>query len=391
MQNIHYLIKIADLIAQKICNRINEKEKSKLNSWIKESNRNENLINRISNWDNFQERNRVYNSINTDKAWNLFFQKINKPKPRIIPLSVFKYVAAIAIPIILCISTYYYLHNKQETVTEQIASISPGTQNAIIILNNGNKINLKELQLNQLIEKDGSVISNNNGELNYTKIQDKKYKEQLINTLIVPRGGEYNLVLSDSSRVYINSASKLIYPVLFNNEKREVTLEGEAYFEIHRNEDKPFIVNINGMKIEVLGTSFNIKAYQDENKVFTTLLEGKIRLNTDADNDEWILAPNQQAVLTKESNNITIREVDAEQYIGWKNGIYYFTNQSLEEIMRTLSRWYDFEYEFENDALRKIHFEGGLNKYDNINPILEIMQSTGKVKIKIEGNKISLM
>jgi len=391
MSRFQHIIKIAGLIAKNISKQINSEEKESLNLWKNESDDNKKLFNEINNWDNFQERNNTFKSFDAEKAWQQFSLKIEKPRGSIYFMSVLKYAAAIAIPLLLGGVILYFLSGKQNDIIQQTASISPGTQNAIVVLDNGKTINLEDNQMNHLVEDDGSVINNKKGELSYSRVKPKLAKKQLQNTLIVPRGGEYKLVLSDGSKVFLNSVSKLTYPVVFNEEIRQVNLEGEAYFEVEKDASRPFFVNINGMQIEVVGTSFNVKAYTDEDEIYTTLVEGKIKLNTDKSGDEWILAPDQQAILEKNSNEVVVRKVDAQQYIAWKNGVYLFTNQSLEDIMKTLSRWYDFDYEFADEEIKKVSFEGGLNKYDDIYPILDIMQSTGKIKYEINANKITFM
>lgn len=390
MKKIYRITKIAEWIAKSISRQIGPEERERLNSWKNESENNNELFNRINNWDNFQERNLAYKNFDAEKAWTRFDTKINKPTARIRLNSILKYAAVIMLPLLFGGILFYYLSDTDNT-TEQVAQINPGSQSAIIILDNGKSINLEEGQLNQLVEKDGSVIQNKKGEVSYANIKRKRTREQLKNTLVVPRGGEYNLVLSDGTKVYLNSVSKLHYPVTFNGKKREVSLEGEAYFEVERDENRPFFVIINGMRVEVLGTSFNIKAYTDDDKIFTTLVEGSVKVNNGQGNEEWVLAPNEQAILKKEDNSVSIHQVDARQFIGWKNGVYSFTNQSIGEIMKTLSRWYDFEYDFASEELKKITFEGGLNKYDDIHPILDIIQSTGKIKYQIDGKKIIFM
>ena len=390
MKETQNIFEIARLIAKSSSRQINSAEQKKLDSWENESLQNKKLFEKINDWDNFQERNSIYKSIDSEQAWEKFSKHINKSK-KVVRLKFYKYAAAILIPLMIFGGMFYYLIDKQEKVSEQLVSIQPGTQNAVIILDDGNTINLEDGQLDQLVEEDGSVIQNKKGELSYNNAKSKPTGKQLQNTLLVPRGGEYNLVLSDGSRIYLNSISKLTYPVVFNGSTREVSLEGEAYFEVAKDKHKPFIVNINGMKIEVLGTSFNVKAYNDENEIAATLVEGKIKLNAEESDDEWILTPDQQAVFEKETNQVTVQEVDVQQFIGWKNGVFYFTDQPVEDIMITLSRWYDFDYVFEKEELKSIRFEGGLNKYENINPILDIMQSTGKLEYKIEGKKITFI
>lgn len=392
MNKIQHTIKIAGLIAKHICNRNTLEEKEELDSWKNESEGNKQVYNKIINWDNFQKRNEVWKSFDAEQAWGQFSRRVNKNKPNLYIKQIAKYAAAITIPFILGGTVFYSLHIKQSNdIKKEVATINPGTQSATIILDDGESINLEKGKLNQLIEKDGSLITNQKGQLSYPEAKASEQKTQLENTLIVPRGGEYTLVLSDGSRVFLNSVSKLTYPVAFNKDKREVTLEGEAYFEVEKEKNRPFLVNIDGVTIEVLGTSFNVKAYSEEDNIYTTLVEGKVKLNTAGNSNECILVPDQQAVIKRNSNNVQVREVDVQQFIGWKNGIYSFADESIEDIIKTLSRWYDFKYEFTNESLKSIHFEGGLNKYENIYPILDIMESTGKLKYRVDGEKIIFM
>jgi ferric-dicitrate binding protein FerR (iron transport regulator) len=183
--------------------------------------------------------------------------------------------------------------------------------------------------------------------------------------------------------------SKLVFPVSFSKENREVFLEGEACFKVRKDQSRPFIVNVNGIKIEVLGTTFNVNAYSDQEQIITTLVEGKVKIHlTDSPENEFILNPDDQAVFDLTGRTIQINQVDAVSYMQWVNGIYTFNDQSLGEIMRTLSRWYDFNYWFEQQDIEDITFKGGLNKYERIEPILEIIASTGKVDVTVKGKNI---
>jgi ferric-dicitrate binding protein FerR (iron transport regulator) len=206
---------------------------------------------------------------------------------------------------------------------------------------------------------------------------------------MVPRGGEFNLVLSDGTRVFVNSMSKLEFPVNFTGNKREISLEGEAYFEVAKDKTRPFIVKIKGVQVEVLGTTFNIKAYPEDHQSFTTLVEGKVKLcsGNQSDND-YFLMPDQQAVYDPSSKGVVINKVDAGKIVQWTTGRYYFSDQPLDEIMKTLSRWYDFNYKFEDQAIKNVKFEGGLNKYGSIYPILDIINETGKVKVTVKNKDV---
>jgi ferric-dicitrate binding protein FerR (iron transport regulator) len=148
-------------------------------------------------------------------------------------------------------------------------------------------------------------------------------------------------------------------------------------------------VRIKGLQVEVLGTSFNVKAYPDDKQSFTTLVEGKVKLNSVLQTSVvQILEPDQQAVFDPSTSAIFAQKVDARQFIQWITGKYTFTNQPLDEMMKTLARWYDFNYQFEEASLKNIRFEGGLNKYQSIDPILEIINKTGKVKVSVKGKEV---
>lgn len=390
MNRIQNIFELARIIAKRIISKMGASEEERLKSWEQEATRNRELIERISSRQNFEARNEVYESVDTDKAWQELSKKTHKSNK---PFPVFyQYAAAVAV-IILMIGgglMFFYIDDKEEDLINEIhtASIQPGTKNAVIMLDNGESFNLENGSIESLVEKDGSVISNQKGELNYSNLADNDKDRDLRNTLFVPRGGEYNLVLSDGSRIYLNSMSELVYPVVFNEDIREVSLKGEAYFEVAKDSRRPFYVNVNGMRIRVLGTSFNVKAYDDEANIYTTLVEGKVQINAEGSEKDWFLSPNHQAVLSKSDRTVEMNKVDVQKFVEWRSGMYCFANQPIENIIQELSRWYDFEYSFASEDLKKIRFEGGLNKYDDIRPILEIMHSTGKLNYKIEGKKI---
>jgi len=389
MEEINSIIETSELIAREMSGQLSQPEKEILEKWISSSEQNQQLYLRITDKNNLLARNSLYESVDTQKAWNrvskeLIIQQTN----RVIPLLI-RYAAAIMIPVLIGVMTYWYLNERTNKIIHPIAQITPGTSHAVLVLTNGKSVNLFNDSTRNLVEDDGSIIKNTNKELSYADLLSKNTKKTLFNTLIVPRGGEYSLILSDGTKVLVNSMSKLVFPVSFTGNKREVTLEGEALFEVAKDKSKPFIVTIKGLQIEVLGTIFNIKAYPDDNQSFTTLVEGKVKLNSvyQSSNVSY-LEPDQQAVYDLFNTGIVIRRVDAKQVVQWTTGRYSFTNQPLDEIMKTLSRWYDFTYRYEDESLKLIRFEGGLNKYESIDPILDIIKETGKVKVSVKGKEI---
>ena len=389
MEKIYSIIEVSELIARDICGQLNEIEKESLDKWINSSERNQQLYVKLKDGKNISVRNSLYESVDDRHAWEKVSKALNVRSKRRIVTLLFRFAAAIITPIIIGISAYWYLNEKQNTFQQTTSLIQPGNSNAVLIMANGKSVNLANDTTRNLIENDGTIIKNTNEALSYAgQLPDKK-KKTLLNTLIVPQGGEYSLLLSDGTRVVLNSMSKLVYPVSFTGKKREITLEGEAYFEVAKDKLKPFIVTIKGLQIEVLGTSFNIKAYPDDYQSFTTLVEGKVKLNSGFQTTKVsYLEPDQQAVYDLSTEGIIIQKIDAQQVTQWITGKYAFTNQTLDEIMKTLSRWYDFNYKFDNESLKNIRFEGGLNKYESIDPILDILNKTGKVSVSVKGKEI---
>ncbi len=388
MKNLDPIFDYSELVAKKIMGQLSDQESDLFDQWLNASERNQKLWERIKDDHNFQTRNEQFESVDTRKAWESLAENLNIRRKRK-QLNVFlKYAAAMLLPVLVGTMVYWYVKWPSEQNVLAQSDIKPGSRNACLVLNDGQSIDLDSLKAISLKEVDGTVIDKTDDELNYSRQQSQQSKKVLQNTLVVPRGGEYSLVLSDGTKVFVNSMSKLVFPVRFSGDTREVILEGEAYFEVQKDKLHPFIVNVNGMQVNVLGTSFNVKAYEDEPTIYTTLVEGKVRITGEKVEEECVLNPDQQAVLNKANAEVIVQNVDARQYMQWTRGKYTFTNQSLEEIMRTLSRWYDFDYQYRDESIKTIMFEGGLNKYESIDPILDIIRSTGKVKIKVQGKDI---
>lgn len=377
------------LIARSMSGQLDQQEKEILESWLHSSQKNQELHDKIVSEKNFSAHSKIYESIDTDKAWaRIELNSGTSKKGKTINIFL-RYAAGILLPVMIAISSYWYLNRQPTAPTHPIATISAGNKSAVLVLGNGKNVDLTHELNKKIVEKDGTVINNSHTELNYAGQPSAIQEETPSNTLIVPCGGEYSLVLSDGSRVYLNSMSKLVFPVRFSGKNREVTLEGEAFFEVAKDKSKPFIVSIRGMKVEVLGTSFDIKSYPNDSQSFTTLVEGKVKISSgDQLANVNYLEPNQQAVYDPAGSGIVIHEVDAAQMVQWTKGRVTFTNQTLDEIMKTLARWYDFSYKFEDEKLKSIRFEGGFNKYESIDPILDIISRTGKVKVSVKGKEI---
>lgn len=278
---------------------------------------------------------------------------------------------------------YYYSQVAGPELLAVSPEIVPGESKATITLANGEKVELENLA-RELQETDGTLLSSGAGELVYK--ESGADGELIYNTIDIPRGGEFRLVLSDGTKVWLNSDSQLKYPVQFNGDMREVYLKGEAYFEVAHNARKTFIVSTSKGDIRVLGTSFNVRDYRDENKVVTTLEAGQVRYISPG-RGEIDLIPGYM-LEDGAGSPLIPRKVNTEEYTGWKDGKYIFDDVSVEEIMTTLARWYDVTVVYENNLVRKLHFTGDLERYATINTILNFMETGGDVRFRIDGKTI---
>jgi transmembrane sensor len=267
--------------------------------------------------------------------------------------------------------------------------IAPGKQGATLTLSNGKKIVLSSVSNEELEKQAGTNVAKTEGTLAYTLYPPLSAlgATDAYHTLSTAMGETYRVSLPDGSAVWLNAESSLKYPASFvNRDKRNVTLTGEAYFEIARDENHPFIVESNGQAVEVLGTHFNINAYEDHGQVRTTLLEGSVKVRT-GKNNEAILKPGQQSILA--NNQLKVSPADTEETVAWKNGYFRFNNEDIASIMFKLSRWYNIEVKF--GELPTVGFYGTISRYKNISEVLEMLEQTKGVHFKIEGRRVTVM
>ena len=275
---------------------------------------------------------------------------------------------------------------KSGNVQIMAEAIQPGQSRAVVTLADGQQVVLE--QANRKIEEsDGTVLHSDSGALVYMANAEKTTAKVMYNTVSIPRGGEYRLELADGTKVWLNAATELRFPVNFTGDMREVYLKGEAYFQVKRDEKHPFIVHTSMGAVEVLGTSFNVRDYEDEREVVTTLETGKVMYVSGNTREKVTLNPGYQ-VLEKESSPVEVRKVDPLQYTGWREGKYVFEDVALEDIMRTLCRWYDIDVVYANPAVKKFHFTGDLERYESISIFLSFIETGGDVKFKTEGKTI---
>jgi len=294
-------------------------------------------------------------------------------------------ISAAAIIIIISVGALFYMDylkksEAKHAVLEAKSDISPGGNIATLTLADGRKISLTDAKNGQLAEQSGIKISKTaDGQLVYNITNAENSSQSLsYNTIETPPGGQYQVILPDGSKVWLNSASSLRYPVRFTGNERKVEISGEAYFEVAHNSKMPFRVINSSQIVEVLGTHFNIMAYPDESSTNTTLLEGSVRIIKE--NKSKIISPGQQTRV--KNGDIDVASVDVTQVTAWKEGYFMFKNEDIQSIMRQISRWYNLEVKYQGDIPEKV-FGGKISRTRNVSEVLEILESTGSIHFKI--------
>ena len=302
--------------------------------------------------------------------------------------------AAAAILILLTAGIYYYQNSPEPVIVKTETprfrnDVAPGNNKAILTLDDGSKINLDDAKTGILAsESNIDIKKTGSGQLEYAA-GTQSVKTVKYNILSTPMGGEYQLVLPDGSKVWLNSGSTLRFPTAFIGSERIVELKGEAYFDIAKNPKMPFLVRTNNaMDIKVLGTQFNIMAYDDEKNINTTLIEGSVEVLKGS--GKTMLKPGQEAILNRGSGNIKVASADLEQAIAWKNGYFIFYNENIESIMRKVSRWYNVDVVYQGNLSNK-DFVGTISRNKNISELLKMLELTGAVHFSIDGRRITVM
>lgn len=385
MINQHFYI--ARLIARYLSDEIEEEEQAELTRWRNESSENERLFREICKEENIKQNMQKRQTFHTEDGWEGVQRKIQRHRFRHRILNICKYAAIFIFPVVVATVAIYKSGNEPQPLSQVEEQIVPGGKKAVLILDNGEAIDLKSTSGVELKEKDGTVIQVDSTVLNYQQAPARTSEKLAYNKVNVPRGGEYQLMLSDGSKVQLNSMSSIRFPVQFAQDCRLVELEGEAYFEVSKT-GQPFIVQTKGMKIEVLGTTFNISAYANE-EYQTTLVSGSVKVQTENGSNR-ILKPSEQACITPGSNQINVRNVDTAFYTSWIHGKINFKDQRLDDIMKTLARWYDMDVVYENEATKELRFGCYVNRYNEITPLVKLLEQTGRVTVTVEGKTIKI-
>lgn len=277
---------------------------------------------------------------------------------------------------------------RNNSATEEVLKhdAAPGGNKATLTLANGSVIILEDADNGTLSEQGNiKIVKLNDGQLAYNTSGDENNTEPVYNTISTPKGGQYQIVLPDKSKVWLNAASSLHFPTSFTNKERKVELTGEGYFEVAKNASMPFKIKVNDTEVEVLGTHFNISAYENEDEIKTTLLEGSVMINKGS--QSVTLKPGEEALDKKGARLITVKKViDVEASVAWKNGYFQFENLTINQIMRQISRWYNVDVIYEGKSPSG-HYVGKPSRDLNLSEIIKLIEISG-VKIEINDKKV---
>lgn len=375
--------RIASLIAKERLGSLNEVEKKELDVWVKERPGHQLLYERLRQ-KNYTEDIALYGCINTEGALERYKGRYRSNH------FIYRWISVAAVVVVLFTVGILLFHNGKQVIPV-VADIYPGSSKAELVLSDGSVRKLESVQQAEEIKVGERVIRNTGTQVCYVcdsmPVKATEEFKLVYNELRVPTGGEYQLVLSDGTKVWLNSQTNLRFPVEFGDKERMVYLEGEAYFEVSHDEQRPFKVRTKDqVNIQVLGTSFNVSAYGDENTVETVLREGSVKM--DNCNTGVILTPGQRSICRVGEQGMMVENVDPDLYIAWKDGQFVFDNQRVEDIMRQLTRWYGVEVFYQNEKAKDVLFSGDVKRYEEINILLKAMEISGGVHFEIKGNTV---
>ncbi len=371
---------IYQIILSELANEATEEELLSLSKWLEKSDANREeyaQIKRLYQKSSLKTKEQTYN---IDKAWqNVQRQTVHKKRNFSLWLG---YAAMLAI--ILSIGVIFFANEHKSASISKVNKINVNDfDQPTLLLENGETIKLNEESF-AMQQKHITIKNDAEKMLVYETKEEKAEKKIQNNHLIIPKGKTYQLELSDGTRIRLNSESELIYPTLFTENKREVTLIGEAFFEVAKDKDKPFIVKANKMEVSVLGTTFNICSYTKDKTISTTLIEGSVSVRANHGKKQ-IITPSEQFTYNKENDQTDIQIVNTELYTSWINGKYIFKDAKLEEIINKLQLWYDFSVTYQTESLKENRYSLIAEKDIDLDKLLEVISYTSDVKLERTG------
>lgn len=368
-------------IAEKVLSG-NELKSEKIQSWSEKNPYNKQLIDEYSVVENVEQKLKSLHYFNPDNGWNdLQRRQLKSQRSRKLRLTLRIAVAVIAISMSVYLFNGHY-HNNTKDLEVMLLQIKGGGPKAMLTLSSGEEVELSRLSINA-IQNDVLVNVDSTITLSVKPILSDVVSN---NKLSIPRGGEYKLKLNDGTEVWLNSESEIIFPSFFADDTRRVEVKGEVYFDVAKD-TRPFIVNINGINIEVLGTKFNVYSYPDENTQIT-LSEGSISLTGNLIVDKTILKPGNQFRVNHETGETSILAVDPNFSTAWRHSLIYFENETIAEVARKLSRWYSVDIVVEDEKIKTRQIYGVIKKYEDISQVINMLKNIDSIDFKFKGDKL---
>lgn len=374
-----------ELIAKSFRDELRPEEEQQLKEWLHSSPQHERFYRQAMQGGNTDPLVGLPESVLETKRTELL-QRIRGGQKHHRTRHLIQYLSyAASILLIIMVGTWLWVKRGDEGAKVPKTTTMARNENIQLRLSDGRTINLSADKEGTIQEQNGAEILQEKGKLAYRQDSSQHKKEIQYNELRVPTGGECQLVLEDGTKLWINSNTRVKYPVSFPDNKREIIVSGEIYLEVVKD-GRPFLVNTGAGQVRVLGTSFGVQAYGEE--VLTTLVSGRVRFTNKAGHKTELKA-GEQAVATA-NGEVTKREVRVEEYVGWKDGWYIFREQRLEDVMTTLNRWYGTNVFYQNPRVKDIRFTGNLKRYESIKTFLEVLAASEDVHYKLNGETIIL-
>ena len=378
--------RVYELISGKLDDRLSPMEETELSDWLAEEVKHEKIYAEIKK---IRDQVKLLHRDFTPDTENVL-KRVKRGRGRSIGFRYWwKYAALFILPLGVALILWQGMKNESVEVHRQFSAVSrPGGERAILKLYDGKTIMLDSTMKSSLIAHEANVRieMDSNHLLRYSSYDSIGITDaNKNNELIIPKGGEYQVVLADGTKVWLNSASRLIYPQSFMGKERRVVLSGEAFFDVAHDAERPFIVETSRMNVKVLGTRFNVNDYDDNEEVSTTLVNGSVEIFSGGQ-QAFRLVPGEQAY--GKENELEKREVNVRLYTSWIDGKFLFNNTELEEIAKQISRWYDVEIFFSSENVKKVRFTGAIVKFKPLDDLVRMIESTSQVRFSVKGKTI---
>ena len=384
MEKYRESIELAEQITKYLKGKLSPEEEVELKKRLHAHPEGEQLLARVQDERSIAAKKEMYASFSADKSWERI-RKVTGKKSSGMMYRMFWWAAVFALPLAVAASIFLVNKSKQEDRPQYIVDAYFESNKTMLELPGGKCIALDTVKnVTKELNDFGVTLAEGQG-LDYSGLDSVMDAKVDYHKVVVPRGGEYNLKLADGTNVWMFAESEIRFPTRFEGNKREVYLSGEAYFEVHHDPVHPFYVKTKSLDVKVLGTSFNVKAYNNMDVVETSLVEGVVSVK---DN---VLRPNMQAVFHKNTGDFSYRKINGESYRLRKERVFVFDEERLDDILQEMARWYDFEIFYQNPEMADKRFGFKLEKYEHVDTLLDILELTGEVRFTMKGKTLTVM